>query len=216
MSDPIRIFLIDDHQVLRQAIADMLDGQDDLRVFGQAGDARSGIDRMTALERYPDVVVIDLKMPGLSATGAIAEIARTHPATRILVFTMYDNPGYVWSTMNAGASGYLLKNASREDLLRAVRSVAAGNGYLQSEVTMPLVKRLIQEARVAGDRGSLSVREMQILEALAEGRSNKMIARAMDLSEETVKSHLRRIYEKLGAADRAHAVAIALRQQLIG
>ncbi|WP_420467735.1 response regulator [Panacagrimonas sp.] len=216
MSDPIRIFLIDDHQVLRQAIADMLDGQDDLRVVGQAGDARSGIDRMTALERYPDVVVIDLKMPGLSATGAIAEIARTHPATRILVFTMYDNPGYVWSTMNAGASGYLLKNASREDLLRAVRSVAAGNGYLQSEVTMPLVKRLIQEARVAGDRGSLSVREMQILEALAEGRSNKMIARAMDLSEETVKSHLRRIYEKLGAADRAHAVAIALRQQLIG
>lgn len=216
MSDPIRIFLIDDHHVLRQAIADMLDGQDDLRVVGQAGDARSGIDRMTALERYPDVVVIDLKMPGLSATGAIAEIARTHPATRILVFTMYDNPGYVWSTMNAGASGYLLKNASREDLLRAVRSVAAGNGYLQSEVTMPLVKRLIQEARVAGDRGSLSVREMQILEALAEGRSNKMIARAMDLSEETVKSHLRRIYEKLGAADRAHAVAIALRQQLIG
>lgn len=215
MKTPVRIFLIDDHHVLRQAVAEMLEGQADLHVVGQAGDARDGIAQMEALDRYPDVVIIDLKMPGQSGTGAIADISQTHPATRILVFTMYDNPGYVWSTMNAGAAGYLLKNASREDLLRAVRSIAIGGGYLQAEVTMPLVRRLIQEARVAGNRSTLSVREMQILEALADGQSNKLIARTMGLSEETVKSHLRRIYEKLGASDRAHAVAIALRQQLI-
>lgn len=216
MSRPIGVYLIDDHHVLRQAVAEMLDGQDDLRVVGQAGDAASGIAGMEALSPYPDVVIIDLKMPGQSGTSAIAEISRTHPDTRILVFTMYDNAAYVWSTMNSGAAGYLLKNASRADLLRAVRAVATGGGYLQAEVTMPLLKRLIQEARVAGDRSTLSLRELHILEALADGQSNKMIARSLAIAEETVKSHLRRIYEKLGASDRAHAVAIALRQQLIG
>jgi DNA-binding NarL/FixJ family response regulator len=139
-----------------------------------------------------------------------------HPETRIIVFTMYDNPGYVWSTMNAGARGYLLKSASGTDLLRAVRSVAKGGAYLQAEITMPLLKRLVQDARNAEDRGALSVSEMHILEALADGLSNKMIAKSLSITEETVKSHLKKIYEKLGAAHRAHAVAIALRQQLIG
>jgi DNA-binding NarL/FixJ family response regulator len=139
-----------------------------------------------------------------------------HSETKIIVFTMYDNPGYVWSTMNAGARGYILKSASGSDLLRAVRSVANGGAYLQAEITMPLLKRLVQDARAAEDRGTLSVREMHILEALAEGLSNKMIAKSLSITEETVKSHLKKIYEKLGAADRAHAVAIALRQQLIG
>ena len=213
---PISIFLIDDHQVLRQAIAEMLDAESDITVVGQAGDARSGIDAMESMTPFPQVVLIDLKLPGQSGTSAIGEISRAHPEARILVFTMYDNPGYVWSTMNAGASGYLLKNASRDDLLRAVRSVAVGGGYLQTEVTMPLLRRLIQEARVAEGRGTLSVREMDILEALAEGMSNKRIARSLSITEETVKSHLKKIYEKLGASDRAHAVAIALRQQLIG
>ena len=213
---PIGVYLIDDHHVMRQAIAEMLNGEEDLQVVGQAGDAGSGLAQMEELQPYPDLVIIDLKMPGQSGTSAIGAIARAHPATRILVFTMYDNPGYVWSTMNAGASGYLLKNASRTDLLRAVRSVAGGGGYLQAEVTMPLLRRLIQDARAAEDRGSLSVREMHILEALADGLSNKMIARSLSITEETVKSHLKKIYDKLGASDRAHAVAIALRQQLIG
>lgn len=216
MTVATRVFLIDDHHVLRQGIARMLDQEADITVVGQAGDAQSGIRSMEALQPYPDVVVIDLKMPGQSGMSAIADIIAAHPDTRIIVFTMYDNPGYVWSTMNAGACGYLLKSASSSDLLRAVRSVASGGGYLQAEITMPLLRRLVQDARSADDRGALSVREMQILEALADGLSNKMIARTLTITEETVKSHLKKIYEKLGAADRAHAVAIALRQQLIG
>lgn len=216
MTATTRVFLIDDHHVLRQGIARMLDQESDITVVGQAGDAQSGIRSMEALQPYPEVVVIDLKMPGQSGMSAIGEIIAAHPDTRIIVFTMYDNPGYVWSTMNAGARGYLLKSASSGDLLRAVRSVASGGGYLQAEITMPLLKRLVQDARSAEDRGALSVREMQILEALADGLSNKMIARTLSITEETVKSHLKKIYEKLGAADRAHAVAIALRQQLIG
>ena len=216
MNGPTRVFLIDDHHVLRQAIARMLDQETDITVVGQAGDAQSGIRVMETLLPYPEIVVIDLKMPGQSGMSAIAEIMAAHPETRIIVFTMYDNPGYVWSTMNAGARGYLLKSASGTDLLRAVRSIANGGAYLQAEITMPLLKRLVQDARTADDRGALSVREMHILEALADGLSNKAIAKTLSITEETVKSHLKKIYEKLGAADRAHAVAIALRQQLIG
>lgn len=213
---PTTVYLIDDHHVLRQAVARMLDAEEDIKVVGQSGDARSGITEMEGMSPYPDIIIIDLKMPGQSGTSAIAEISQAHPGARIIVFTMYDNPGYVWSTMNAGAAGYLLKSSSGPDLLRAVRSVAGGGGYLQAEITMPLLKRLIQDARVAEERGALSIREMHILEALAEGLSNKMIAKSLSITEETVKSHLKKIYEKLGASDRAHAVAIALRQQLIG
>jgi DNA-binding NarL/FixJ family response regulator len=216
MSANTRVYLIDDHHVLRQAVARMLDAEPDITVVGQAGDARTGIREMEALQPYPGLLVIDLKMPGQSGMSAITEIVARHPEIRILVFTMYDNPGYVWSTMNAGARGYLLKSASGSDLLRAVRSVAGGGGYLQAEITLPLLKRLVQDARNADDRGTLSVRELHILEALAEGMSNKMIGKNLAITEETVKSHLKKIYEKLGASDRAHAVAIALRQQLIG
>lgn len=213
---PTTVYLIDDHHVLRQAVGRMLDQEEDIDVIGQAGDALTGLREMESLARYPDVVVIDLKMPGQSGMSAITEIMAGHPDARIIVFTMYDNPGYVWSTMNAGARGYLLKSASGGDLLRAVRSVAGGGAYLQAEITLPLLRRMAQDARTADDRSTLSVREMHILEALADGKSNKMIARTLSITEETVKSHLKKIYEKLGASDRAHAVAIALRQQLIG
>lgn len=188
---PTRVFLIDDHHVLRQAVARMLDQEEDIEVVGQAGDAKSGIRDMEGIQPYPEMLVIDLKMPGQSGMSAIAEIMARRPDIKIIVFTMYDNPGYVWSTMNAGARGYLLKSASGNDLLRAVRSVAGGGGYLQAEITMPLLKRLVQDARNADDKGTLSVREMHILEALAEGMSNKMIAKSLAITEETVKSHLK-------------------------
>jgi DNA-binding NarL/FixJ family response regulator len=128
---------------------------------------------------------------------------------------MFDNPAFVWETINAGAAGYLLKTASKEELLRAIRAVAEGAGYLQAAVTMPVLKRVAHDARSLGSRRDLTPRERHVLEALAEGQSNKEIAQRLSLSEETVKSHLRSLYEKLGAADRAHAVSIALRQRLI-
>jgi DNA-binding NarL/FixJ family response regulator len=209
----IRAYLIDDHRALREAVATMLDAQADMMVIGQSGDAATGTADIATL--CPDIVVLDLKMPGQSGMSAIGQILAACPATKVMVFTMYDNPGYVWATMNAGATGYVLKSASSEELLRAVRAVAGGGGFLQAEVTMPLLKRLAREAKVADDSSALSNREMHILESLAAGKSNKMIARDLSLSEDTVKSHLRRVYEKIGAADRAHAVAIALRMQII-
>jgi DNA-binding NarL/FixJ family response regulator len=209
----ISVYLIDDHHVLRQAVVEMLQSEGDIVVSGQAGDARTGIDAI-AVEK-PDVVILDLKMPGMSGLAAIGEILRAVPKTGIIVFTMYANPAYVWETTNAGASGYVLKSASKDDLLRAVRAVHAGAGYLQAEVTKPLLRRLAQDARAAGQKASLTSRELQVLECLAEGQSNKVIAGNLSITEDTVKAHLKSLYEKLGASDRAHAVAISLRQQLI-
>lgn len=210
----IRTYLIDDHQAVRQAVAAMLQGANqDIEIVGQSDEARTGIQEVLALR--PDVVIIDLKLPGMSGLSAIAELGRELPGVRIIVFTMYDNPAYVRETINAGASGYLLKSASKDELIRAVRAVAAGAGYLQAEVTMPLLKRFAHDARTSDARGSLTLREMQILECLADGQANKTIANRFSVTEETVKSHLKNLYEKLGASDRAHAVAIALRQRLI-
>lgn len=209
----IRTYLIDDHHVLRQAVAALLEAEDDISVVGQSGDARLGIAEVLAMQ--PDIVVVDLKMPGMSGLSAIGELAKSLPSAGLIVFTMYDNPAYVWETMNAGARGYLLKSATKDDLLRAVRAVSTGAGYLQAEVTLPLLKRLAHDARTGDGRRTLTLREMQILEFLAEGQSNKLIARTLAVTDETVKSHLKNLYEKLGASDRAHAVAIALRQRLI-
>jgi len=210
---PISVYLLDDHHVLRQALAAMLNAESDIRVIGDSGDARVGIEAIKAAN--PKVAIIDLKMPGISGLSAITEINRSAPSVGILVFTMYDNPAYVWETTNNGASGYILKDASKDDLLRAVRAVASGAGYLQAEVTKPLLKRLAADAKSQGQRSTLTAREIQILAQLAEGQSNKLIASALAISEDTVKQHLKSLYDKLGATDRAHAVAIALRQRLI-
>lgn len=210
----IRICLIDDHLAVRQAVAVMLEAAGhEFEVVGQSDDAETGIAELLRLK--PDVAIIDLKMPGMSGLSAISKISAVAPATRTIVFTMYDNPAYVWETIHAGASGYLLKSASKDELVRAVAAVSAGSGYLQAEVTMPLLKRFAHDARMSETRKLLTLREMQILECLAEGESNKGIGRRFSLAEETVKTHLRNLYEKLGASDRAHAVAIALRQRLI-
>jgi len=213
MRKEIRVYLIDDHNVVREAVASLLEAETDICVVGQSGAAREGIAGL--VDTRADIVITDLKMPGMSGLSAISEIRAVAPATGIVVFTMYDNPAYVWETMNSGARAYLLKSAPKEDLLRAVRAVAGGAGFLQAEVTMPLLKRLANDARAESQRNLLTLREMQILECLAEGYTNKTVAVTLDITEETVKSHLKNLYEKLGASDRAHAVAIALRQTII-
>jgi DNA-binding NarL/FixJ family response regulator len=209
----IRVFLIDDHTVVRQAVRVMLEAEPDIRVVGEAGEGRAGVGGV-ATER-PDVAIVDLKMPGVSGLGVIPDLLAASPATAVIVFTMYNNPVYVYEATHAGASGYVLKSASKDDLIRAVRAVHSGSGFLQAEVTKPLLRRLALEAKAGADRSSPSLREVQVLERLSEGKSNKEIAHELAISEETVKTHLKRLYDKLGVSDRAQAVAIALRQQLI-
>jgi len=208
-----RVFLLDDHTVLRQAVRVMLEAESDMEIVGEAGEGAEGVGGIS--REKPDVAIIDLKMPGMSGLSAIPEILKISPKTAIIVFTMYNNPVYVYESMHAGASGYVLKSASKEELLRAIRAVKQGSGFLQAEVTKPLLRRLALDARLEAERSNLTLREIQILEFLAEGKSNKEIASFLSISDETVKTHLKRLYEKLGASDRAQAVAIALRQNLI-
>lgn len=210
---PITVYLVDDHTVVRQSVRVMLEAEPDIVVVGEAGEGRAGVRGITATA--PAVAIVDLKMPGLPGLATIPEILAAAPRTGIIVFTMYDNASYVHEAMHAGASGYVLKSASKEELVRAVRAVHAGAGFLQAEVTKPLLRRLAADARSAGTATSLSLREIEVVELLAQGKSNKAIGQLLGISEETVKTHLKRLYEKLGAADRAQAVAIALRQQLI-
>jgi DNA-binding NarL/FixJ family response regulator len=211
-SSRIRVFLLDDHTVLRQAVRVMLEAEG-IEVVGEAGDVESGVAEVVRTD--PDVALVDLKMPGVSGLEAIRRILSDAPRTGIVVFTMYNNPAYVYEAMNAGASGYILKSATRDELVRAVRAVHQGSGFLQAEVTKPLLLRLASDAKVESDRTNLTLREIEIVEMLADGNGNREIARSLSISEETIKTHLRRIYEKLGASDRAQAVAIALRQHLI-
>jgi DNA-binding NarL/FixJ family response regulator len=208
-----RIFLLDDHTVLRQAVRVMLETEPDIEVVGEGADGREGIDGIARAR--PDVAIVDLKMPGMTGLSAIPEILKASPKTSILVFTMYNNPAYVYEAMHAGASGYVLKSSTKEELLRAIRAIRQGAGFLQAEVTKPLLRRLALDAKLDAERSTLTLREIQILELLSEGKSNKEIAALLSISDETVKTHLKRLYDKLGAADRAQAVAIALRQNLI-
>jgi DNA-binding NarL/FixJ family response regulator len=208
-----RVFLLDDHTVLRQAVRVMLEAESDMEICGEAGEGVDGVREISRTK--PDVAIVDLKMPGMSGLSAIPEILKGSPKTAIIAFTMYNNPVYVYEAMHAGASGYVLKSASREELLRAIRAVKQGAGFLQAEVTKPLLRRLALDAKLEAERSNLTLREIQILEFLSEGKSNKEIANFLSISDETVKTHLKRLYEKLGASDRAQAVAIALRQNLI-
>ncbi|MFI5316982.1 MAG: response regulator [Myxococcota bacterium] len=209
----IRIFLIDDHTVLRQAVRLMLEAEAELEVVGEAGDGESGVREIARLQ--PDVAIVDLKLPGSPGLLAIRKIQAAAPKTAVIAFTMYNNPAYVYEAMHGGASAYVLKSASKEELLQAVRAVHAGSGFLQAEITKPLLRRLALESKSGAGKSAPSARELQVLELVGEGKSNKEIATALAISDETVKTHLRHLYEKLGVSDRAQAVAIALRQQLI-
>lgn len=209
----IRIYLIDDHTVLRQAVRVMLEAEDGLTVVGEAGDAESGVREVARLK--PDVAIVDLKLPGTSGLTAIRRLAAESPETAVIAFTMYGNAAYVYEATHAGASAYVLKSASKDELLKAVRAVHGGAGFLQAEITKPLLQRLALESRAGAGRNPPSARELQVLELVGEGKSNKEIAGQLAISDETVKTHLRHLFEKLGVSDRAQAVAIALRQQLI-
>ena len=210
---PARILLIDDHTTVRQALRVMLEAEADVVVVGEASDGVDGT--ASAARLQPDVTIVDLAMPGMGGLAAIPELRKAAPQTAILVFTMHHHAAYVHEAMRAGARGYVLKSAPKEELEAAIRALRAGGGYLQPEITGTVLRRLVSDARVAGEHGALTVREIQILESVADGKSNKEIASALAIAEDTVKTHLRRLFEKLGAADRAQAVAIALRQNLI-
>jgi DNA-binding NarL/FixJ family response regulator len=210
---PIRIFLVDDHVALRQAVSVMLGAERDMTVVDQAGTGREALTNVKAAR--PDVILLDLKMPEAGGLDVLRDIREICPKARVVVFTMYENPAYVNAALRAGASGYVLKSVGREELLEAIREVAGGGRFLHGELAGPLLRRAALEAKLHIGKGGVTVRDVQVLELLSNGKSNKEIAFALGISDETVKSHLKRLFEKLGVSDRTEAVALALRRHLI-
>lgn len=208
MTGTIRVLIVDDHPVVRDGLAAMLETQPDLEIAGLAGSGQEAIHQVTAL--HPDVVLMDLKMPTMDGASTTAAIKATHPDVRVLVLTTYDTDADITAAVDAGADGYLLKQASRDELCAAVRTVARGGSALSPAVAAKVLSRMRGEPA-----SGLSAREIAVLTAVARGRSNKQVARELHLSEATVKTHLLHIYTKLDVDDRTAAVTTALERGVI-
>ncbi|MGZ6617143.1 MAG: response regulator [Solirubrobacteraceae bacterium] len=208
MSDPIRLMIVDDHPVVRDGLTGMFASEDGIEVVAEAANGADAVRRARALR--PDVILMDLRMPELDGVSAISALAQEGVSSRVLVLTTYDSDGDVLPAIEAGATGYLLKDAPRAELLRAVRAAAAG----QSVLSPAVASRLLTQVRAPAAEG-LSERELEVLTLVARGATNRDAAQALLISEATVKTHLLHIYAKLSVSDRAAAVAEAFNRGLL-
>ncbi|MGB9722273.1 MAG: response regulator [Chloroflexia bacterium] len=205
MGKPLRVVLADDHAMVRQGIRQFLEEVDDIVVVAEAADGQEAL-RMVARHR-PDVVVLDIQMPGMNGIEATREIRAHFPEVRLLILTAYDDDPYIVALLRAGADGYILKSAEAEDLVRAVREVAAGRSVLSPEVARRVVQHVAAGgARAASPAEALTEREVEVLRLTALGLSNKEIGRRLGISARTVQGHLANIYGKLGVNSRTAAV----------
>ena len=208
MSAPVRLLVVDDHPVVRDGIVGMVASDPDVEVVGEASDGAEAVRLARVL--LPDVVLMDLRMRGMDGVAAIRELTRLGLPSRVVVLTTFDADSDVLPAIEAGATGYLLKDAPREDLLRAIRAAAVGDAVLAPSVASRLVGRVrTPEANL------LSPRELEVLALVADGATNRVAGERLHLSEATVKTHLLSIYAKLGVGDRAAAVAEGFRRGLL-
>lgn len=216
-ADTIRLLIVDDQALVRAGFRMILDAQPDLEVVGEAGDGAEACDLAAQLE--PDVVLIDIRMPVLDGLEATRRILSRDPAARVVILTTYDLDEYVYDALVAGASGFLLKDVPPEDLVSGVRLVAAGDALLAPSVTRRLIAEFVDRhdtpTPVLRSLESLTPRELDVLRLIGRGRSNPEIAGDLLLSENTVKSHVTRVFDKLGLRDRAQAVIAAYEARLI-
>jgi len=204
----VTLLVVDDHPVVRDGIVGMVASADDIEVVGEAADGAEAVALAQVL--YPDVVLMDLRMPRMDGVAAVREFVRLRLRSRIVVLTTFDADADVLPAITAGATGYLLKDAPRDELLRAVRAAAEGGTVLAPSVASRLVHRVRTR-----DEDLLTARELEILALVADGATNGAAGRALHLSEATVKTHLLSVYAKLGVGDRAAAVAEGFRRGLL-
>ena len=206
--EKIKILMADDHPVVRAGIRGMLETQDEFQVIAEAENGREAFEQIGKLK--PDVVLMDLRMPEMDGVEAIGKIKEKYPNVNILVLTTYDTDADIVRAVEAGATGYLLKDAPREELFRAVRGTAKGETVLAPVVAA----RLMGKVRDHGEQ-ALSAREIDVLMLVARGASNQDVAEKLHISTATVKSHLIQIYQKLGVSDRTAAVTTAIERGII-
>lgn len=204
----IRLVVVDDHPVVRHGLVAMLRYERDMQVVGEAENGVEAVNHI--LELVPDVVLLDLNLPKMSGIEVMRQVRAQQPRVRFLVLTTYDTDEYIGPALEAGAQGYLLKDATPDELTRAVRSLAAGGAALEEGVAARVLESI---AEPGGDE--LSARELEVLRLLVAGASNKAIAGQLNLSENTIKTHLSHIFGKLRVQNRAEAVAAALQRGLV-
>lgn len=207
----IRLVIAEDHSVVAEGIATMLSFEDDMEVLAIVDSGEALVEAVESHE--PDVALVDVHLAGMDGLAAVRELQVRALRTRAMALTMYTDDATVARSVSAGVAGYLPKNVGRDELVGAVRAVASGKGFLHPDVTRPFLERMGSEPETQAS--ALSAREQQVLEALAEGMSTRGIADALGLGEETVKSHLSRVYTKLDVDDRVQAVVAAMRKGLV-
>lgn len=218
MEQAVRVLLVDDHTLFRSGIKALLQRQSGIEVVGEAGDGLEGVKRAKSLK--PDVVLLDLHMPGISGREAVQLIVEEVPQTHVIMLTVSEDADDLLDTLRAGAQGYLLKNIDADFLINAVRRAAEGEAVMSAQMTAKLMQNVRGNpartaAPAAADYEKLSPREREILGFLARGASNKEIARSLDLAESTVKIHIQGILRKLGVASRVQAAVYAVEHDLV-
>jgi DNA-binding NarL/FixJ family response regulator len=203
--DRIRIFIVDDHPVVRAGLTSMLGTQQDIEVIATAS---SGDAALEALETTAaDVILLDLRMPGLSGVKTIQEIRRSGYLTRIIVLTSFETDEDIYRAVQAGAQGYLLKDTSLKEMIEAIKNVHAGKRYIPRDIAARLAERMM--------RAELTARELEILRMLAKGLTNKQIGKVLSISDNTVKNHVNSVIEKLEVCDRTEAATTAIQRGII-
>ena len=209
----IRILIVDDHPVVREGLAGMISTQSDMDVVGEAGNGLEAVKLAQSLS--PDLILMDLQMPNMDGAAAIRQIRKEMPDCRVLVLTAFDTDERILHSIEAGAQGYLLKGAPRDELFRAIRVVADGGSLLQPSVAAKLLTRVGQMLKQEEQTEQLTDREMEVLRLLVRGNRNKEIAEQLIISERTVKFHVGVIFQKLSVTNRAEAVSKAIQAGLV-
>ena len=212
MSEPIRVLIVDDHAVVRTGLRKVLEGEDGIEVVGEAGDARNAV--FQARETKPDVILMDVVMPGKTGIEAIPDVLHDAPDAKVLILSMQDDPHYVREAFDAGASGYVLKEAADTEVVGAVRSIAAGERYVHPSLGARLFAADAAERRRA-EEDPLSDREREVLRLLALGHTNQEIAKMLYVSVRTAETHRAHIMPKLGLTSRAELVRYALGEGML-
>ena len=210
---PIQILLVDDHPVVRDGLRAMLGLEPDFQIVGEANNGVEAVRQVAQL--LPDVVLLDLEMPELDGVAALEQIRAANPASRVIILTAYDEDERIVGAVVAGAQGYVLKGAPREDIFRAIRIVHAGGSLWQPLIASKLRRHLSEQAGTRVDAVDLTPREIEVLELIAQGKSNKQIAAELMITERTCKFHVSSILSKLEASNRTEAVRIAAQRGLV-
>jgi DNA-binding NarL/FixJ family response regulator len=209
----IKVMIVDDHPVVREGLSAMLNKEPDIEVIVEAENGADAIKK--ANEFRPEIVLMDLRMPEVDGVEAMRQIRAEHPEINFIVLTTYDNDEYIFKGIEAGARAYLLKDAPREELFKAIRAVYKGESLIQPAIAGRVLDRFSELSRQAQVPEALSGRELEVLKLMAKGTTNKTIASDLSISESTVKTHIQTIFQKLGVGDRTEAVTEAIKKGII-